>query len=118
MEKIKIDNFISNLYHLDTINQYSLLEQLKFIISFKIEEFNLYLIEKIIEYIDNKTEYYLKCIEFKDTNIKRLLTSSLESQEDSLKRLNFILNIYKLHFIPFVESENTQKTLKRKRNDI
>ena len=116
MEKIKIDNFISNLYHLDTINQYSLLEQLKLIISFKIEEFNLYLIDKFIEYIDNKTEYYLKCIEFKDNNIKRILEASLESQSDSFERLNFILNIYKLHFIPFVESEN--KTLKRKRNEI
>ena len=86
MEKIKIDNFISNLYHLDTINQYSLLEQLNIIISFKIEEFNLYLIDKFIEYIDNKTEYYLKCIEFKDNNIKRLLEASLESQSDSFER--------------------------------
>ena len=91
---LEIDNLITKLYHLDTIDQADEWDQLKknysklLFINDLINEnrtFNRklnFLIERFMEYINNKTEYYLKHIEYLDDEnvIVSLLGDSLNDK--------------------------------------
>ena len=143
---LEIDSLITKLYHLDTIDQADEWDQLKknysklLFINDLINEnrtFNRklnFLIERFMEYINNKTEYYLKHIEYLDDEniIVSLLGDSLNDKLNNQERLKLVLAGYKLIIDlisttikePFVEFIDDQKFLtdfnikKRKRNEF
>ncbi len=129
---LDIENLITKLYHLDTIDQADEWDQLKknyskllFINDILNESvFNrkiIFLIDRFMEYINNKTEYYLKHIEYLDDEnvIVSLLGDSLNDKLNNQERLKLVLAGYKLIIDlisetlkePFVEFIDDQKFL-------
>ena len=83
-----------------------------------------FLVNRFLDYIDNKTQYYLKHIEFPD-HLKKIFDDSLNDNEN---RFQIILKGYKIlmdlvtkvrkePFVEFIDDQEFLKTFKKRKRE-